>query len=150
MRKKVAAVAAAFGLIMAFEGLRLHAYRDIVGIPTICFGETRGVKMGDFKTKEECKALLHPRVLEFEKEMRACLRNPDAIPDQPYAASLSLAYNIGSRAFCRSTVARKLNEGKIKQACDAFLLFNKAGGQVSKGLVKRREAERAYCLKGAI
>ncbi len=65
--------------------------------------------MGDTATMEECKAMLGDALVEFEDNMRACLTNPDKIPDKPYVSFLSLTYNIGSRAFCGSTVARKAN-----------------------------------------
>jgi lysozyme len=140
--------AAVVALIGVWEGVRTTAYRDIVGIPTVCFGETRGVKMGDKYTYEECKEMLGDAVIEFEQAIRQCLKQPDKVPDKVYASSLSLAYNIGQKAFCRSTVARKINEGEYKEACDAFLMWNKAGGKVSKGLTNRRNDERRICLDG--
>jgi lysozyme len=136
------------GVVGAFEGVRLYAYRDVVGVPTVCFGETRGVKMGDKYTMEECKAMLGDALVDFEQGIRKCLKNPDAIPDPTYAASISLAYNIGQRAFCGSTVRKRLDAGDIKGACDAFLRWNRAGGKVIKGLVNRREEERELCLRG--
>lgn len=138
----------AVGLVGAWEGLRTKAYRDVVGIPTVCFGETRGVKMGDQYTVEECKAMLGDALAEFETNMRRCLTSPDSIPDKPYVAFLSLSYNIGNRAFCGSTVARKANAGDLKGACDAILAWNKAGGRVIPGLVNRRKDERKLCLEG--
>jgi lysozyme len=148
--KGTAAGAAAIALIGGFEGLRNYAYRDPVGIPTICFGETRGVKMGDYKTTAECKAMLAARLPQFEQPMRACLINPDKIADGPYIASLSLTYNIGPDAFCKSSVAKYLNAGMTRDACDAFMKFNRARGMVLPGLVKRRAAEREVCLKGKL
>lgn len=150
LKKGAALTAAAIAAVAAFEGLRTVAYRDSVGIPTICFGETRGVKMGDTATVAQCKAMLGTRLVEFEAEMRKCLRNPDALPDGPYIAALSLSYNIGSAAFCRSSVRKLLDAGQIRQACDAFRNFTRAGGMRLKGLVNRRESERAICLKGSI
>lgn len=143
--------ALAVALVATWEGVRTIAYRDSLagGIPTICFGETRGVKMGDRYTLEECKVMLGEGLVEFEAMIRPCLSDPDKIPDPTYAAILSLSYNIGARAFCRSTVARRLNAGDIRGACDAMLLWNRAGGRVVRGLVNRRKAERELCLKGA-
>lgn len=149
--KKGSAVAAlAIALVSGFEGVRTVAYRDVVGIPTVCFGETRGVKMGDRYTMDECKAMLGDALVAYETAMRGCLTNPDAIPDKPYVAFLSLSYNIGTGAFCRSTVARKANAGDLRGACNAIPLFNKAGGRVIKGLVTRRAEEQALCLQGAV
>ena len=148
--KGTALGAAAIALIGGFEGLRTIAYRDPVGIPTICFGETRNVRIGDVKTIDDCKQMLGTRLLEFESGMRACLTNPDTIPDGAYIASLSLSYNIGTGAFCKSSVRQYLNAGNIPKACDSFLNFVKAGGMVLPGLVRRRQEERIICLKGSI
>jgi len=141
--------ALAVGFVGGKEGASTKAYRDIVGVPTICFGETRGVQMGDTATMEECKAMLGDALVEFEDNMRACLTNPDTIPDKPYVSFLSLSYNIGSRAFCGSTVARKANAGDLPGACNAILAWNKAGGRVINGLTLRRQEERRMCLEGA-
>lgn len=138
----------AVATVGGYEGLRTKAYRDVVGIPTVCFGETRGVKMGDRYTVDECKAMLGDALVEFETGMRRCLKAPDQIPDKTYVAFLSLSYNIGQGAFCRSTVARRANAGNLKGACDAMLAWNKAGGRVIQGLVNRRKGERLLCLEG--
>jgi len=146
--KVTAAGAAAIALVGAWEGLRTTAYKDIVGVPTVCFGETRGVKMGDRYSVEECKAMLGDGLIEFEQGMRKCLKAPDAIPANAYVAFLSLSYNIGTGAFCRSTLVRKANAGDIRGACAAISMWNKAGGRVVRGLTNRRAEERALCLKG--
>lgn len=139
----------AVGVVGTYEGMRTKAYIPIPGdVPTVCFGETRGVKMGDVHTPAECQAMLGNALVEFETNMRRCLTAPDRIPDKPYVAMLSLSYNIGSRAFCGSTVARKANAGDLRGACDAFLAWNKAGGRVVAGLVNRRADERKLCLAG--
>ena len=150
LRKSAAVGAAAIALVAGWEGLRTKAYLDAVKIPTVCFGETRGVKMGDQYTVQQCKDMLGNRLVEFEMGMRKCLRNPDSIPDGPYIAALSLSYNIGTGAFCRSSVRKLLDAGQIRQACDAFRKFIRAGGMRLQGLVNRREAERAICLKGSV
>lgn len=150
--KKSGAVTAAgvlaIALIGGYEGLRLKSYPDIVGVWTACYGETRGIKPGMAFTKAECDIKLANALVEFETGMRACLKRPDAIPIKPYIAYLSLSYNVGTGAFCKSTVARKANAADYRGACDALLAFNKAGGKVAKGLVKRRAAERKFCLEG--
>ncbi|MBZ8133209.1 lysozyme [Afifella sp. IM 167] len=139
----------AVGFVGGWEGKHNTAYRDIVGVPTICFGETRGVEMGDTATDEECAAMLGDGLVEFEAGIRRCLKNPDQIPDKSYVAFLSAAYNIGQRAFCGSSMARRWNAGNLEGACDALLLWNKAGGRVIRGLVNRRKAERELCLEGS-
>ncbi len=138
----------AIGVIGGFEGIRTKAYRDVVGIPTVCFGETRGVKMGDEYTVAECKTMLGEALVDFEAGMRKCLVAPEKIPDKTYVAFLSLAYNIGQKGFCGSSVARYADAGNLPAACDAILAWNKAGGRIIKGLVTRRQAERKLCLEG--
>ncbi len=68
------------GIVGAWEGVRTVAYRDVVGIPTVCFGETRGVKIGDRYTLEECRVMLGEGVEHFEAGMRSCLTSSDRIP----------------------------------------------------------------------
>jgi lysozyme len=148
IKKSGALAAAAVALVAAWEGVRTTAYKDIVGVPTVCFGETRGVKMGDKYTMDECRAMLGDGLVEFEAGMRACLLKPDSVPQKPYIAFLSLSYNIGNRAFCGSSVARKANAGDFKGACDAILMWDRAGGRVVQGLVNRRKDERRICLEG--
>ena len=148
LKKGSALLAAAVALIGSWEGVRTVAYRDIVGVPTVCFGETRGVKMGDRYTMEECRTMLGDGIIEFEAGMRKCLSRPDVVPEKAYVAFLSLSYNIGTGAFCKSTVARLANAGNYRGACDALTAWNKAGGKVVPGLVNRRADERRICLSG--
>lgn len=145
-RKKAAIVAICVGCIAPAEGLRRVAYSDPVGIPTICFGETRGVKLGDTATTEQCKAMLETRVeRDFLPGVKACTKQP--MKDTRLASYTSLAYNVGVETFCKSSVARKWNEGDAQGSCDAMLLYVYAKGIKLPGLVKRREAERALCLQ---
>lgn len=92
--------------------------------------------------------MLGDALIDFEQGVRKCLTNPDAIPEKPYVAFLSVSYNIGRGAFCSSSIARKANAGDIRGACNAILLWNKAGGRVVKGLVNRRAEENKICLGG--
>lgn len=146
LRKSATVAAAAVSLVGAWEGLQTVAYQDVVGVPTICYGETKNVRLGMVSSKPECDAMLVRRLIQFEDEMTACLTRQ--IPDGAHVAFLSLTYNIGSEAFCRSSVARLANEGMIREACDRLLAFNRAGGVVWRGLTNRRKAEREICLKG--
>lgn len=138
----------AVSLVGAWEGLRTVAYRDLVNVPTVCYGETRGVKMGDRYTKAECDAMLGEGLRDFEKGMRKCLDQPDSIPDKTYVAFLSFSYNVGVGAFCKSTLVRKANAGDLRGACNELPRWNKAGGRVVKGLVNRRKDELRICLEG--
>lgn len=146
------AVAGLLGLAVAFvggwEGKRLVAYRDIVGVWTICYGETYNVKPSERRTSAECDEGLAKGLRVYEAGMRKCLDRPDAIPGKSYVAFVSLTWNIGIPAFCRSTVARRINAGDIAGACDAMLAWNRAGGRVVQGLVNRRHAERRLCREG--
>lgn len=141
-----AALALAAAFIAPWEGVELRAYRDIVGVPTICYGETRGVQMGDTATLAECQTQLAKAVADFERGIRPCL--PATLPDKTRAAFVSAAYNIGTAAFCRSSMSRRALAGDLPGACDALRMWNKAGGKVVRGLTNRREAERKLCLEG--
>lgn len=141
--KKSAAIALALPVVIAAEGLRQRVYLDPINIPTYCVGETTNPDWNRTYSKAECYALLEGRLAEFERGVRSCVTAP-LTPSQ-MAASISLAYNIGTRAYCKSSIARKFNEGDPAGACDAFLLYNRAGGIVWRGLTKRRQVERDLC-----
>jgi lysozyme len=141
-----AAAALAVAIVGAHEGLRLNAYRDIVGVPTVCYGETKGVRMGDRYTKQQCDEMFIRRLNEFAARVDGCITRP--MPDKVKVAFVGLAYNIGWGGFCKSSIARRWNAGDQRGACDAFSLYNRAGGRVINGLVKRRAEERKLCLQG--
>jgi lysozyme len=67
--------------------------------------------------------------------------------DNVRIAMVSLAYNVGVSAYCRSSIPAKINSGRIGDACNTILQFNKAGGRVVAGLSARRARERAICMK---
>jgi lysozyme len=140
-----AAAASSVALVGAWEGLRNDPYLDLVGKRTVCFGETN-VPMRRYSTTE-CKDMLAGSLNSYARTVLA--RNPElrGHPDQ-LTAAVSLAYNIGGSAYTRSTVARRFSEYRWREACDAILLWNRAGGRVVKGLTRRREAERSICLRG--
>ena len=71
------------------------------------------------------------------------------MPMRRQVAMVSFAYNVGVGAYCGSSVARLLNAGQTRAACDALLKWNKAGGVVFPGLTRRRQAERELCLAEA-
>jgi len=139
------AAAALIALVGRWEGERNDPYQDIVGVWTVCYGETR-VEMRRY-SDAECKAMLADGTNDFAKPV--LVRNPE-LKDRPnqLVAAVSLAYNIGARNYIRSTVAKRFAAGDYKGACDAFLLWNRAGGRVVKGLDNRRRQERQICLKG--
>ena len=131
--------------VLQWEGLKNDPYRDVVGIWTVCAGETR-VQMRRY-SDAECKAMKADALVDFAEPVLK--RNPELRGrDNQLAAAVSLSYNIGSAGYNRSTVARRFSQGRWREACDAFLLWNRAGGKVVRGLDNRRRAERALCLKG--
>lgn len=135
---------AGLSLIKNFEGCRLQAYQDAVGVWTIGFGHTGGVYAGQTITQDQADALLEQDLHYFEVGVNSRVAR-NATPNQ-FAAMVSLAYNIGIYAFGGSSVLRNFNAGEINAAADSFLLWNKADGDVLEGLVRRRTAERALFL----
>jgi len=148
LTKGSAAFAAVVAMVAGFEGLRTAAYRDPVGIPTICFGETKGVKMGDKKTADECRDLLGDRLIEFSQGVDKCLKVE--VPAYTYAAFVSFSYNVGVGAFCSSTLVKKANAGDIMGACNELPRWTRAKGIELPGLVARRAEERRWCLLGLL
>ncbi|MFD0669731.1 lysozyme [Ramlibacter sp. MAHUQ-53] len=126
------------------EGFRAEAYDDGIGVQTIGFGSTSGVKRGDKTTVERALIRLGDDVAEHEAGIRRCLADVP-LAQREWDAAVSLAFNIGTGAFCGSTVVKRWKAGDYAGGCDAFLMWNRAGGKVLPGLVKRREAERRVC-----
>lgn len=138
------AVSAAAVLGVAhFEGFSSKAYRDPVGIPTIGFGETRGVVMGQTITREDATKLLGERVEEHARGMAKCIHVP--ISQDEFDAYADFTYNVGIGAFCKSGLAAKLNSGDYVGACKELLKWVYAGGKVLPGLVRRRQEEFSKC-----
>jgi len=149
LKKGSAAAAMAVALVGSFEGLRQNAYPDPAtqGQPwTICYGSTNGVKPGDHKTVEQCKALLALELKIYARGVEGCVRLP--LPDARFVALTSFAYNVGVKAACSSSVVKLINQGKTAEGCEALLKWNRAAGIVFPGLVRRRQKERAFCLEG--
>ena len=137
-------------LIKEFEGFKSEAYRDPVGILTIGYGTTAAAgvgiapKLGMTITQDDAEVYLRRAVDKFAAKIRTGITAK--INENQFGAFVSLAYNIGPGAFLSSTALRKFNSGDLAGAADAILLFNKAGGKVLNGLVRRREAERKLFL----
>jgi len=141
---------ASLDLIKEFEGYRSEAYPDSVGVLTIGYGTTAragvGVvpKLGMKITKAEAEEYLRRGVEKFAESIRPAIKQP--INENEFGAFVSLAYNIGPSAFKRSSALRHFNAGDKDKAAKSILLWNKAGGKVLTGLVRRREAERKLFL----
>lgn len=143
-----AVIALSTPFIAKWEGLETVAYKDIVGVPTVCYGETRGVKMGDTYTKEQCMAMLQKAVTDYYIGLQRYITNKE-IPVGVQASLLELAYNVGISAAGNSTMMRLANAGKYKEACQQLDRWVKAGGGTVRGLVNRRADSKVnLCLKG--
>lgn len=142
-----AVLAASVAFIQPWEGLYTDPYYDIVGVKTVCYGETAAdkVDLNRSYSKQECADMLRTSLVKYDTGLKSCLTRD--IPDGMHVAFLSATYNIGVTGFCKSSMARLTNAGDLKGACDALMLWDKAGGNVVKGLENRRSAERAVCIK---
>ncbi|MEZ0495388.1 lysozyme [Sphingomonas sp. IW22] len=129
----------------------LAAYRDIVGIWTICDGLTRDVRAGMVETPDGCLIRLERELVEHATRIRACTPQLFATGrEQQLHAAISLSYNIGWPSFCASTAAHRFRAGQWAAGCDAFAMWKKAGRplRVVPGLVNRRRREIRICKAG--
>ena len=138
-------IALATSLLVGFEGVRTVAYYDPVGIPTVCMGETRGVKIGDVYTLDQCKAMANGRVAEFAAGVEKALKVK--VSDKTFASFVSFTYNLGLGVFTNK-IAPMVNAGNTVGACKRMGLYTMAHGITLPGLVKRRQEEVALCLDG--
>ena len=132
-------------LIKSFEGLRLQAYQDSVGVWTVGYGTTRGVSAGMSITKEQAERMLLNDVQRFEPELDRLVKV--ALNQNQWDALMSFVYNLGSANLASSTLLKLLNKGDYRGAADQFPRWVNAGGKRLEGLVKRRAAERALFLE---
>lgn len=137
-------------LIKGFEGKRLTAYDDGVGVWTIGYGTIKypnglRVKKGDTCTDTQAESYLKNDLVKFESAINRLVKVP--LNQNQFDALSSFTYNLGETNLSKSTLLRKLNSKDYKGAADQFLVWNKAGGRVLTGLVRRREAERNLFLK---
>ena len=131
--------------IADFEGFRGEAYIPVEGdVPTIGFGHTADVKLGQSVTVPEALSLLREDVREAEKAVRDCIKVP--LTQNEYDVFTSFAFNVGRKAFCGSTLVRKANEGDFAGACDELKRWIYVGDTKLTGLVNRREAEWRRCM----
>ena len=131
-------------ILKSFEGLRLEAYLDPVGVWTIGYGTTSGVRPGMAITTAEAENLLRQDLRRFEAAVSNNVRV--TINENQFSALVSFTYNVGEGALSSSTLLRLLNQGSIQDAAEQFPRWNKAGGRVLAGLSRRRNAERALFL----
>ncbi|HDR9026968.1 TPA: lysozyme [Burkholderia vietnamiensis] len=141
-------------VVPQFEGIRYVGYRDPIGIPTKCMGDTTNVVVGQRYSEADCRASLERQLIVHAEPVLKCT---PVLKGRTYqlAAAVSFAYNIGAGAYCASSTARRFNAGDWRGACRAMNESDSggpqwvtAGGRVLPGLVKRRAEERALCERG--
>ena len=138
--------------VAGHEGYVPFGYRDPVGIPTKCFGDTTNVVLGKEYSWDECVRSLNEHLVETSRPVVKCLGNMwPKLADETKAALLSLTYNIGPGAFYKSSVAKFIKAGNVERACRRMgdgKFYVTARGVPLKGLVVRRERESAMCMRG--
>lgn len=149
--------AAAFVGITTREGYTDHAIIPVPGdVPTMGFGTTEGVKMGDRTNPVQAVQRALKDASKYEAAVKGCVHAP--LHQHEFDAYVDLAYNIGPSAFCASTIVRRLNAtpADYAGACDAILMWKRykdqdcsaPGNRVCAGLWKDRQRTHALC-KGA-
>lgn len=146
--------AAALVGILLHEGYTDRAVIPVKGdVPTIGFGATKGVKLGETTTPPKALARALADVQQFEGALKQCVTVP--LAQHEYDALVSFSYNVGSHAFCRSTLLKKLNAEDYAGACSELLRWRffqgkdcalPANARMCGGLAKRREAEYRQCI----
>jgi lysozyme len=126
-------------LIKKFEGCELEAYLCPAGVWTIGYGHTKDVKEGDKINRDEADYLLQEEMIEYESYINDFVEVP--LNQNQFDALCSWVYNLGPTNLKNSTMLRVLNEEKYADVPQEIKRWNKAGGEVLDGLIKRREAE---------
>jgi len=131
--------------IAVHEQFRPTAYIPVPGdVPTIGFGTTENVKLGDKVTVERALVKLLQDSSKFESAVKRCA--PVPMYQYEFDAYVSLTYNIGETAFCGSTLAKYLNQGMYQEACREILRWDKFKGKTLRGLTNRRNEEYNKCM----
>ena len=131
--------------IALHEGYSDKAYIPVPGdVPTVGFGTTGGVKPGDTITPPKALVRALNDIQKFEGAVKKCVTVP--LHQYEYDAYISLSYNIGSGAFCGSTLVKRLNAGDYEGACKAILMWDRFKGKPLRGLTIRRQEEYKLCM----
>jgi len=128
-------------LIKEFEGRRLVAYQDSVGVWTIGYGHTKDVWEDRLIIKSTADRLLAEDLAEFEKYVDNLVDVP--LTQNQFDALVAWTFNLGPTNLSESTLLKKLNAGDYDSVPSEMKRWNKAGGEVLEGLIRRREAEAA-------
>ena len=126
-------------LIKKFEGCELKAYRCAANVLTIGYGTTKGVTEDMEITKEEAESLLKEEMHEYEGYINDMVKVP--LEQHQFDAMVSWVFNLGSGNLSLSTLLKKLNNSEYDEVPTQIKRWNKAGGKVLDGLIRRREAE---------
>lgn len=126
-------------LIKKFEGCKLEAYLCSAGVPTIAFGRTKNVKLGDTCTQEQADAWLEEELEEYTGYVSDAVTQ--ALQQNQIDAMVAWTYNLGPSNLRSSTMLQVLNEGKLQEVPQQMRRWNKANGKVLEGLERRRLAE---------
>lgn len=132
-------------LIAAHEGLKLKAYLCPAGVPTIGYGHTKGVRMGDTITPDQADKFLREDLADAEKAVNA---QGLKINQNQYDALVSFTFNVGVGNFGKSTLLKKVKANADDPAIrNEFARWNKGGGKVLPGLTRRRKEEADLYFK---
>lgn len=126
-------------LIKKFEGLELEAYKCAAGVWTIGYGHTKDVQEGDVWSESHADHMLEVELEEFEGYINDNVTV--ALSQNQFDALVSWVYNLGPANLKASTMLKVLNSGDYEGVPAQIKRWNKAGGKVLKGLIRRREAE---------
>ena len=126
-------------LIKKFEGCELKAYQCSAGVWTIGYGHTKDVVEGMEITQEQAEQMLVDELHEYESYVNEYVTV--ALSQNQFDALVSWVYNLGPANLKASTMLKVLNDGKYEDVPYQMKRWNKAGGKVLDGLVRRREAE---------
>ena len=126
-------------LIKSFEGCELSAYRGSADVPTIGYGHTAGVSDGDTCTLEEAEEMLSDDLVEFENYVKKYVETD--LEQNQFDSLVAWVYNLGPSNLAESTMRKELNAGNVEEVPRQMKRWNRAGGPVLDGLIRRREAE---------
>lgn len=144
-------LALAASIIKPWEGKRNAVYLDIVGVPTVCYGQTgKDIRPGQRYTDAECEAMLQRALPAYYADVKRCIvdRAPFALTVNEQAALTSFVYNVGAGGVCGSGVQRAALRGDRAEMCRQMGRWINAGGRPVRGLQNRRRDEIATCLEG--